>query len=458
MPNGTQSIRVVVRLPYNRPEDALPNPPKVEWNAEKEQILWEVIAKSRAVEGAGTDWKGLAAHLEVPLPYLLFRAQTRYEEDLRGLQGIRGALSPTIASPTFQVPLSPNGHNPPNGYVPGGSKPNSATTEYFPKLPTPVSGGSRKDFPRIGIPNGAMSSSTMARPLNVRARLSSLSHSSRVRRTSTMSQQSKQVLGSSVLTLQGPKRSREHIQRLSPTTSSRASPSAVSSNDASSEDENDKAEEEDRRAEEQHALELKLKSLQKMMTREALGLVASPAPSPISPGQSMRSVKGKEVDRGRTRPLSASSASMNFPQHLDMMRRYSTSQTPSHHSLSSASSPQGSIPSIPSPPPERRSQPQSPMARRLSEHVKSTSPPAVSTRAAWAQTTRHGAASRTKVGGGRSEKGSEMGSEASSFSDLSDASLSASALESALMSNMRGGSRFSSIARSSLPGRRSSMR
>ena len=28
---------------------------QVEWNAEKEQILWEVIAKSRAVEGAGTD-------------------------------------------------------------------------------------------------------------------------------------------------------------------------------------------------------------------------------------------------------------------------------------------------------------------------------------------------------------------------------------------------------------------
>lgn len=29
MPNGTPSIRVVVRLPYNRPEDALPNPPRV---------------------------------------------------------------------------------------------------------------------------------------------------------------------------------------------------------------------------------------------------------------------------------------------------------------------------------------------------------------------------------------------------------------------------------------------
>ena len=334
------------------------------------------------------------------------------------MQGIRGALSPTITSPTSQAPLSPlnGGFNVPAN---GCSKPNSATTEYFPKLPTPISGGSRKDFPRMGVSNGTMSSSTTARPLNVRARLSSLSYSSRTRKMSAMSQ-SKQVLGSSVLTLQGPKRSREHIQRLSPTTSSRASPSGVSSNDASSEDENDKAEEEERRAEEQHALDLKLKNLQKMMTREALGFVASP--SPISPSRSQIqgfSIKGKEVDRGRTRPLSASSASINLPPRLDMTRRQSTSQTPSHHSLSSASSPQGSIPSIPSPPPERRSQPQSPMARRLSEQFKSTSPPTVSTKSAWAQNTRHGTVSRTKIGGGRSERGSEMGSEASSFSDLS---------------------------------------
>lgn len=411
---------------------------QVEWNTEKEQILWEVIAKSRAVEGAGTDCevtsyptspnltsyggssgKGLAAHLQVPLPYLLFRAQTRYEEDLRGLQGIRGALSPTIISPTSQIPLSPL-HGGFNAAAGGPSKPNSATAEYFPKLPTPVSAGSRKDFPRLGISNGTMSSSTTARPLNVRARLSSLSQSSRTRRMSTMSQQSK-GLGSSVVTLQGPKRSREHIRlgRLSPTASSRASPSAVSSNDASSEDENDKAEEEERRAEQQQALDLKLKNLQKIMTREALGFVASPISPSRSQIQSINNIKGKEVDRGRTRPLSASSASMNLPPRLNMSRRNSTSQTPSHHSLSSASSPQGSIPSIPSPPPERRSQPQSPMARRLNEQFKSTSPPTVSTRPAWAQTTRHGTVSRTKIGGGRSERGSEMGSEASSFSDLS---------------------------------------
>jgi hypothetical protein len=35
----------------------------------------QVIAKSRAMEGAGTDWQGLSNHLQVPLPYLLYRAQ-----------------------------------------------------------------------------------------------------------------------------------------------------------------------------------------------------------------------------------------------------------------------------------------------------------------------------------------------------------------------------------------------
>lgn len=80
MPPSLPSVRVIVRLPYNRPEEPLPNPPlvrpvsssevawhtlmqfperKVEWNSEKEHILWEVIAKSRATEGAATDCKYL---------------------------------------------------------------------------------------------------------------------------------------------------------------------------------------------------------------------------------------------------------------------------------------------------------------------------------------------------------------------------------------------------------------
>ncbi|KAI0797135.1 hypothetical protein C8Q75DRAFT_743561 [Abortiporus biennis] len=446
MPNTTPTIRVVVRLPYNRPEEPIPDPPRVEWNSEKEQILWEVIAKSRAVEGAGTDWKGLAAHLEVPLPYLLYRAQTRYEEDLRGLQGIRETLSPVVTSPASQFPS--NGFN-------ILSKGNPILGEYFPRLPSTADRPhmARRDSMRSG--NGNVPSTVIGRPLGVRARLNSLGNTAIRSRTFSNISQPKKVSSSSTLTLQGPKRTRSTIRPpLTPTPSNDSE--SASSNDASSDEEHNKQEAEEKKAEEQQALDRKLEELQRMMTRETLGLVSSPPPPPRL---STSRTQGRDSihDRGRNRPLSASSTSSSFrqQQQLTMSRRHSISQTPSHHSLSSTSSPQGSIPSIPSPPPEARQlHQQSPMARHLSP-AGSTSPPIVSRGAAWGQPVRQGTSARP-YGGRASERGSEMGSEASSFSDLSDASLSASALESALMSNIRGGgSRISNFARNQLSGRRS---
>ena len=46
---------------------------------------------------ASCSGKGLAAHLEVPLPYLLCRVNTRFQEEIQGLEDISGALSPTTA-------------------------------------------------------------------------------------------------------------------------------------------------------------------------------------------------------------------------------------------------------------------------------------------------------------------------------------------------------------------------
>ncbi|KAJ3545987.1 hypothetical protein NM688_g5562 [Phlebia brevispora] len=415
MPAAQPNIRVIVRLPWNRPEEPLPDPPRVEWNADKEAILWEVIAKSRAVEGAGTDWKGLANHLQVPLPYLLYRAQVRYEEDLRGLQGIREALSPT----------SPTG---------GQSGPPSST---------PLGRPLNADSLRLG--SGHLSASGSARTLTIRTRLNSLGH-----RSSVNSPQ--KVSSSSVLTLQGPKRPHTQLRPLTPT-SSRASPSSpASSADESEEDEDTRREAEEEQRAEQEALDRKLRELQRKLTKANLGLVSSP-PKPAPLRMQDTKGKGKEMDRGRTAPLSASSTSSSIHQRLEMSQAVNRSQTPSHHSLSSASSPQGSIPDIPSP--EPRSPQLSPM-RHFSPAGKSTSPPAVNHGNAWGAL-RHIGRART-IGNVRSERGSEIGSETSSFSDLSDASLSAS-LESALMSNMsnvsnfRAGSRISSRARNYTPRR-----
>ena len=366
--------------------------------------------------------KGLSNHLQVPLPYLLYRAQVRYEEDLRGL---RTALSPV--SPT------PQGNVAKTSGVPASQ---AAAGEYFPRMPSQdrqISG--RRDS--IRSTSGPLSASSSARPLTIRTRLNSL--------RSVASPQ--KITSSSVLTLQGPKRSHAPpLRPLSPTYS-RPSPSSPSSGaDGGSEGEEEeeemrKLEEEERQAQEQEALERKLRDLELKMTRDALGLVSTPTRS---------SIPRREVDRGRVRPLSTSSLASGLHQRLEMDRRHSVSQTPSHHSLSSASSPQGSIPDIPSPPPE----PRSPIPRHLSPPGPSRSPPTVSHGNAWG-TMRGPAVGRTRFGGNiRSERGSEIGSTASSFSDFSgtlysgerlafadvvdvDASLS-SALESSMMSNIRG--------------------
>jgi len=261
-----------------------------------------------------------------------------------------------------------------------------------------------------------MSSSTrLTTPLGVRARLNSLGNNSpRPRKASS----------SSVLTLQGPRKMHAPLRPATP-------PSSEEGTD--SEDEAAAKEEEaDKNLEEQEALDRKLKELQKMMTNDALGLVSS---------FRLRG-KGKETDRGRVGLASPRPVQENHNLTRDTLSSRSTSQ-----SVSSASSPQGSIPSMPSPPSE--SQPQSPITRHLSPS-KSSSPPAVSPRSAHGQShMRYG----PLVGRDVSERGSSQGSEASSFSDISDASLSASALESALLSNIHAASRLSAFTRSRFGGR-----
>ncbi|KAI0355512.1 hypothetical protein OH77DRAFT_1589959 [Trametes cingulata] len=519
------AVRVIVRLPYNRPEDAPPDPPRVEWNADKEQILWEVIAKSRAIEGAGTDWKGLAGHLQVPLPYLLYRAQVRYEEDLRGLQGL-GLRAPAVPFPSAPSPLRTN---PPGEYFPRVSDP------ARPPLPHRDSaharlGSSSTANGDLASTSGTVPGTSTVRPIGVRARLSSLGQPrvhtqlrSPIQTDAAPSPLSahpitgaachprptKKISSSSTITLQGPKRVRTPLRPLSPTSSRTGSGSGSSSggrDDAlsdSDDDEDDEEEDEEARREEeaerQEMLARKLRDLERLMTKDALGLVADP--------------NGKQ--RGRARPLSGVGASVSGASLSSLSARRSPSRSRSHghQSLSSASvdSPQGSIPSIPSPPahaqhshhhrhahahapahtrhvsqgahsnahrhPTRsqslstsqslsqsrsttsHSNPQSPprvtspmpTPRHLSTPEKSSSPPAVSPGRAFGHTHVH---SLRHAAEGLAAVNTGAVSEASSFSDLSDADLSSSALESAMMSNTRGTSRISSFARSHLTGRR----
>ena len=234
---------------------------------------------------------GLAAHLEVPLPYLLYRVNARFQEEIRGLKDIQGTLSPT-------------------------------TTQ----LPFPIAGDSKPppSFATRMIPNeNRMSTSRQANgtPLGIRARLNSLSNNfaHRHKKVST---------SSSTMTLQDMKRPLAPPMR--PT-----SPSSSSDDTDSSDEEASKEEEEERIAEEEEALSRKLAELQKMMTNESIGLVSG----------TLRQKAAKMRDRGRTAPTSPLSKVTSLQ---DSHSNYSASASRSaSQSVSSASSPQASILDIP---------------------------------------------------------------------------------------------------------------
>ena len=350
------NVRVIVRIPFNRPDDSRTDPPKVsvqpasevpvlkvaqvEWNPDKEKVLWEVIARSRATDNGGTDWPGLAAHLQVPLPYLLYRAQTRYEEDLRGLQGIKVALSPANPDPAAASP----------------------SPDHLIARPTPIS--------RL---SGQITSTRLTTPLGLRARLNSLTPAPNT---------TPKVSSSSIMTLQDNNGPPPRLL-IRPTVRSRTS-SAGSDDDSDAE--LDASEQADRRLEEQETLDKKLRNLQTMITGDKLGLVRSSRPR-------------QRTERPSREPNRALS---NY-----------TSLDSSSPSTSSVGSPQGSIPSIPSPPPEQH-QAQQP-GRRHAVATKSYSPPALSPRHAQPQ----GFGGLIGMVQRNSERDSNNGSSASSFSDLS---------------------------------------
>ena len=224
----------------------------------------------------------MASHLQVPLPYLLYRVNARFQEEIRGLKDIQGALSPTLAQPTK------------NHDLPMGDKPAGRMAE-----------GSGLSSSRVGL------------PLGVRARLSSLgNNSSRPRKTTS----------SSTLTYQAPKRV---ITPMRP-----ASPSSSADGTDSDDEQAMKEEDADRTAEEEDALSRKLIELQKMMTNEALGLVGGARP------KNPKNKTMKTADRGQSVPLSPRSTTSS---RLDTLSSRSASQSVS--SASSAQGSIGEIPS-----------------------------------------------------------------------------------------------------------------
>lgn len=219
------------------------------------------------------------------------------------------------------------------------------------------------------------SSSRLNSPLTIRARLNSLG-------TDANSGMSK-ILSSSTATLQGTNpQARVAIRSPSP-------PPSPSDSESEQEDEQEK------RAEVLDALEKKLKHANMTMKGDALGFVRTARPK-----------TKKNQERGREGLTSPSSP---------LRQSFRRGDLSSSDLNSSASSPQGSIPSIPSPTSSSLSQ--SPAGRHISAARKSSSPPAVSSGFAQGQSNiqHRTIASITRP----SERSSSQGSNASSFSDIS---------------------------------------
>lgn len=418
----------------------------------------------------------------MPLPYLLYRAQVRYEEDLRGLKDIAILAPPTSAQ------------HPVGGTQPSSRRPSSSVGvppfSGASTSPAPVPGLADRGpplsirIPTKGIGGGALSaralsaSGKLATPLGVRVRLNSLTHKSPSKSRHQQVQGHGQIhartehtrISSSTATLQGLPSRRSALPLRPP---SPFSEDGSSDSSDASEVMRRKEEEEERNAEERKTLEKKLAQLQKTMTTEMVGLVRDPASSDKG--------KGKEVLRGRTPFLmsevgtttagvsgvTAAGSPAKRRSGEDISRgfgygemSFATRNRDHSASVSSASSPQGSVPSIPSPsspssprlipnasfhnlphgqvhlqtqlqgqghthPAHLQPFPQptavstSPMVRHITS-PKSSSPPAVSVRNARGHSHLRGHGQGYTHGTpGVSEGESTQGSSASSFSDLS---------------------------------------
>ncbi|KKK14962.1 hypothetical protein P175DRAFT_0531365 [Aspergillus ochraceoroseus IBT 24754] len=75
---GDTKFTVFIRLPF--PRGDFVDPPPVEWNAAKDQALWDIL--SRPSKGNDIDWKALAESFDVTLQFLLQQAAWLYDRQL----------------------------------------------------------------------------------------------------------------------------------------------------------------------------------------------------------------------------------------------------------------------------------------------------------------------------------------------------------------------------------------
>ncbi|KAL4873578.1 hypothetical protein BDV12DRAFT_80911 [Aspergillus spectabilis] len=106
MPSPTQpgntKFTILIRLPF--PRGDFVDPPPVEWNAAKDQALWDIL--SRPSKGNDIDWKALAESFDVTLQFLLQQAAWLYDRQLSQVRAQMRKVGTTHSNTASPAPGS----------------------------------------------------------------------------------------------------------------------------------------------------------------------------------------------------------------------------------------------------------------------------------------------------------------------------------------------------------------
>ncbi|KAL4924549.1 multidomain presynaptic cytomatrix related protein [Aspergillus undulatus] len=109
MPSPTQpgntKFTVLIRLPF--PRGDFVDPPPVDWNAAKDQALWDIL--SRPSKGNDIDWKALADSFDVTLQFLLQQAAWLYDRQLSQVRAQMRKVGTTHSNTASPAPGSIHG-------------------------------------------------------------------------------------------------------------------------------------------------------------------------------------------------------------------------------------------------------------------------------------------------------------------------------------------------------------
>ncbi|KAE8407712.1 autophagy-related protein 29 [Aspergillus pseudonomiae] len=135
--SGDTNFTVFIRLPFPRGDFA-------EWNAAKDQALWDLL--SRPSKGDDIDWKALAERFDVTLQFLLQQAAWLYDRQLSQVRAQMRKVGTTQSSSPSPAPGSVSGS------TALGGQPAKGGLGAAPRVPSRLSSQQKDTLPQRGPP------------------------------------------------------------------------------------------------------------------------------------------------------------------------------------------------------------------------------------------------------------------------------------------------------------------